>query len=185
MIVIGLLLLAAAAAFGVDVVVTNSHRVVSPSAFGQSLGVHTDWWVFVIGAITGAVALLGLALMTGGAGRARRNRRMARRNGELTAALAERDRLAQHNQALVAERDRMAGEREGLLAERDRLAGQVEGRQAATAERGGDDMVDITTAVPTTPRPLDGGWQTAEGDRSTLEDRPMATAGRKRHFWER
>jgi len=69
MIVIGLLLLIIAAAFGIDFIWKNHFHITNPAVFGERLGIHSAAWLFVIGAITGAVALLGLALLLWGARR--------------------------------------------------------------------------------------------------------------------
>jgi hypothetical protein len=125
MVVLGVLLIAAAAAFGADFALTNNHHVPDPTVFGISLGVGTDYEVFLIGAVAGAVAMLGLALMTGGAAGGMRRRRLARRDEEMA--------------ALAAERDRVVGERDGLAAERDRLLARHEERR---------DVVGTTAAAP-------------------------------------
>jgi hypothetical protein len=78
MIIIGLVLLIAAAGFGLDLVWKNQYTMRSPALFGQTLGIHNAAAFFIIGAITGAVLLLGIALMLAGTRRkgikARRHR---------------------------------------------------------------------------------------------------------------
>lgn len=146
MMVLGLLLLAAGVAFGVDFVFENTSQTPNPVSFGQSLGVHTAWWVFVIGAIAGAAALLGLVLMAGGAGRAtarRRTRRAERR--------AEREDMA----AAAAERDRLAAENERLRAERTHAA----------APAGGNDPAQLD--VRDQPAPPDGATDATRADEAT------------------
>jgi hypothetical protein len=63
MIVIGLLLLVAAVAFGIDLVSKNNVHIANPTVFGERLGVHSAASLFVVGAITGAAVLLGVALL--------------------------------------------------------------------------------------------------------------------------
>jgi hypothetical protein len=105
MIIIGVLLLAAALVFGVDLVLANHHHgIVSPLVFGQSLGVHSQAAVFVIGVVTGAAILLALTLLASGlrrqGARAVNNRRDRREAGT---ARDERDDLAEDNRSLRAE----------------------------------------------------------------------------------
>ena len=74
MIIIGVLLVAAAVVFGVDLIVKNHHaHMISPVVFGHSLGLTSEAALFILGAITGAAILLGLALIVAGM-RYRRNR---------------------------------------------------------------------------------------------------------------
>jgi len=66
MIVIGLLLLIVAVAFGIDVVWKNDVHITNPTVFGERLGIHSTASLFVVGAITGAAVLLGVALLLWG-----------------------------------------------------------------------------------------------------------------------
>jgi hypothetical protein len=66
MIIFGLVLLIAAAVFGLDLMWKNSYSMRSPALFGQTLGIHNTAVFFLAGAITGAVLLLGIALMLAG-----------------------------------------------------------------------------------------------------------------------
>ena len=66
MIVIGLLLLIIAAAFGIDLVWKNSFHIPNPTIFGERLGIHSAASLFVLGAVTGAAVLLGVALLLWG-----------------------------------------------------------------------------------------------------------------------
>jgi hypothetical protein len=85
MIVIGLLLLIIAAAFGIDLIWKNDVHITNPTVFGERLGIHSAASLFVIGAITGAAALLGVALLLWGVRRkgagalSRRHERMETR----------------------------------------------------------------------------------------------------------
>ncbi|MGH9301437.1 MAG: hypothetical protein ACRD0I_05470 [Acidimicrobiales bacterium] len=91
MIVLGLLVLIAAAIFGVDVGLKNSYHILSPTAFGNSLNINSAHGLFIVGVITGGGFMLGLLLMVGGAGRngahimrQRRSLKLARADGALT-----------------------------------------------------------------------------------------------------
>lgn len=92
MIIIGILLLAAAVVFGVDLVLNNHHaHTISPVAFGHSLGLTSEAALFIVGAITGAAVLFGLALIV--AGMRYRRRKVVRRRGELGGTRGERQNL--------------------------------------------------------------------------------------------
>jgi hypothetical protein len=101
MIIIGLVLLIAAAGFGLDLVWKNQYSVRSPELFGQTLGIHNAAVFFVLGAITGAALLVGLALLMAGLrrkGSKARQRRQDRR--EARNASLERDRAQEENEKL-------------------------------------------------------------------------------------
>lgn len=66
MIIIGLVLLIVAAVFGLDLIWKNHYTVRSPALFGQTLGIHNAAEFFIIGAIAGAILLLGIAMMLAG-----------------------------------------------------------------------------------------------------------------------
>ncbi len=66
MIIIGLVLLIVAVVFGLDLLWKNDFPVQDPLVFGQSLGIHTARGFFLTGVITGAVLLLGIALILSG-----------------------------------------------------------------------------------------------------------------------
>ena len=66
MIVIGLLLLIIAAAFGIDLVWKNSVHIANPTVFGERLGIHSAASLFVVGAVTGAAVIVGVALLLWG-----------------------------------------------------------------------------------------------------------------------
>ena len=84
MIIIGVLLVAAAVVFGVDLILKNHHaHMISPVVFGHSLGLTSEAALFILGAITGAAVLFGLALVV--AGMRYRRIRVVRRRGELGA----------------------------------------------------------------------------------------------------
>jgi hypothetical protein len=80
MIIFGLVLLIAAAVFGLDLMWKNSYSMRSPALFGQTLGIHNTAVFFLAGAITGAVLLLGIALMLAGLRRKGAKARQRRRD---------------------------------------------------------------------------------------------------------
>ena len=108
MIIIGVLLVAAALVFGVDLIFQNHHyHVITPTVFGEGLGFHSEAPIFIVGMITGAAIVLGFALVVLGirhpgvrAGGQRRDRRDVRE------ARDQRDDLGAQNQALRCELER-------------------------------------------------------------------------------
>jgi hypothetical protein len=106
MIILGLLLLIAAVAFGIDVAWKNDFRIADPVAFGQHLGVHNAATLFVVGAITGALALLGISLLVAGM-RHKRTKAVSRRRTrhEERGIHKERDELRVENADLHNELD--------------------------------------------------------------------------------
>ena len=105
MIILGLLLLVVAVIFGLDLIWKNHFTIHSPALFGQTLGIHNTAELFIVGAITGAVLLLGIAMMLAGMRRKghktkqhRAERKDAKRAGR------ERDQVQQENDKL---RDRL------------------------------------------------------------------------------
>lgn len=103
MVLIGLVLLAAAAAFGIDIAAQNRFDI-DVEVFGQTFA-STPAAVFVAGAVTGMAAALAVFLLRDGMGRTRRRRATVR---ETT---AERDRLAaayaaEHSEERADGRDR-------------------------------------------------------------------------------
>jgi hypothetical protein len=106
MIILGLVLLIAAAVFGLDLIWKNHYTMHSPALFGQTLGIHNTAAFFIIGAITGAVLLLGIALMLAGTRRKgikARQRRSERREAKNTGR--ERDRAQEENEKLHRQLD--------------------------------------------------------------------------------
>jgi hypothetical protein len=65
-IIIGLVLLIVAAVFGLDLIWKNHYTIRSPALFGQTLGIHNAAELFIIGAIAGAILLLGSAMILTG-----------------------------------------------------------------------------------------------------------------------
>ena len=66
MIIIGLVLLIVAAVFGLDLIWKNHYTIRSPALFGQTLGIHNAAEFLIIGAIAGAVLILGIAMILTG-----------------------------------------------------------------------------------------------------------------------
>lgn len=101
MIILGLLLLVAAAAFGLDVIWKNHYTIRSPAFLGQSLGIHNAAEFFIIAAITGAVLLLGIAMVLAGMRRkgTKASRHRAQRK-EARNALRDRDQARAENERL-------------------------------------------------------------------------------------
>jgi uncharacterized membrane protein len=65
-IIIGLVLLIVAVVFGLDLIWKNQYTIRSPALFGQTLGIGNAAELFIIGAIAGAILLLGIAMMLAG-----------------------------------------------------------------------------------------------------------------------
>jgi hypothetical protein len=109
-IIIGLVLLIVAAVFGLDLIWKNQYTVRSPALFGQTLGIHNAAEFFIIGAIAGAILLLGIAMMLAGLRRKgikakqhRAERREARNAGR------DRDKAQEENDKLRRRLDHDAG----------------------------------------------------------------------------
>jgi hypothetical protein len=69
-IIIGLVLLIVAAVFGLDLIWKNHYTIRSPALFGQPLGIRNAAELVIIGAIAGAILLLGISMMPACAARA-------------------------------------------------------------------------------------------------------------------
>jgi hypothetical protein len=109
-IIIGLLLLVVTAVFGLDLIWKNHYTMRSPALSGQMLGIDNAAELFVIGAIAGAVLLLGIAMMLAGlcrkgtkAKQHRAERKEARNAGR------DRDKAQEENDELRRRRDHDAG----------------------------------------------------------------------------
>jgi hypothetical protein len=92
MAIIGLLLLAAAVAAAAIFIVQNRSTTLDIHGLGNTWHVHL-YWVLVAGMVIALVALVGFRAMTGGAGRAVRQRRERRglvRENERLADIVER-----------------------------------------------------------------------------------------------
>jgi hypothetical protein len=128
MVLIGLLLMAAAVGFTIDVFVQNAARI-DVDVLGRTIVVGAGWLV-VAGVVAVVVVLVGARLVVVGVARSRRRRmtlRMAR------VAAQERDRLAEQ---LAVER-----------AERE----VVEHASSGHDERQTNSAEDISNQGPTTP----------------------------------
>ena len=66
MIALGLILVLAGAAVGLDIVFRHSHRIENVPPFGLNMGIHSVTSVFFLGLLTGAAILLGVALLLAG-----------------------------------------------------------------------------------------------------------------------
>lgn len=88
MLIIGLIVFAAAVASAVILIVQNRGSVVGMHAVGHTWTGHL-YWVLVAGLFIALVGVVGLAILRGGAARARRLRR------QRTALLAENRRLSE------------------------------------------------------------------------------------------
>lgn len=139
MVLLGLLLLAACVVVGVELAISNTD-VTSIEAFGQSFSDLNLAGLFLIGCALGALALLGLWMMTAGMRMARR-RRVASRH-EVKATRSQADELADENEELRAELDRQR-ERERELTDRTTAGGPANERDTmVTRDRDGDDVAD-------------------------------------------
>jgi membrane protein implicated in regulation of membrane protease activity len=107
MVVLGLLLLLAAGALTAAVVLANTDPV-AIIAFGQSAAGFTIGGLFLAGAITGAIAILGVTMMLAGLSRRRARRVVLKR--EMRDVRDERETLAEENARL---REELAATRSG------------------------------------------------------------------------
>jgi hypothetical protein len=104
MMLLGLLILAAAIVFGIDLVAENAFGVPDPVIFGNSLGITSGRSLFVLGVLVGAGIVLGLGLLLSGIRRrsaraiSRRQERRAHREvaDERAALEAENAELRRH-----------------------------------------------------------------------------------------
>lgn len=105
MMLLGLLLMLGCAALAVDAVVQNT-ATMHAIAFSQPISNLSLGALFVAGAVVGLLFALGLAMFTGGIGRAAHRRRERREVAEQTTAEAESLRVenARLEQQLAAER---------------------------------------------------------------------------------
>ena len=103
MIVLGVLLLVFAVLVTVGIVFGNGVAV-EAQLFGVSLDNVSVGGLFLVGVITGALAMLGLGLMLIGAARKRAKRVAVKR--EVSSVRGERESLAEENARLQAELER-------------------------------------------------------------------------------
>lgn len=171
MVVLGLLLLAGAAVLTTAVVTSNTGSI-NTDLWGWHMSNLSVGAVFVIGVITGAVALLALGMMVVGA------RRNARRSRERRALVKENRRLAERTDSMddsavattesrpVKEEptvvsDERPHHRTGVFGRRSRHEEPVESRRAEEpAYDSGytpyDDGRDSTTVVTPSGETVDG-----------------------------
>jgi hypothetical protein len=97
MVALGLVLLVLSGALGLGVVLSNTDPV-SASAFGVTLSNVTIGGLFLVGALTGLVFMLGLVMMTAGASRRRARRVEAKR--AVTEVRTEKEQLEYENAQL-------------------------------------------------------------------------------------
>jgi hypothetical protein len=109
-IITGLVLLVVAAVFGLDLIWKNHYTIRSPALFGQTLGIGNAAELFIIGAISGAILLLGIAMMLAGlrrTGTKARQHRAGRK--EARNAGRDRDKAQEENDELRRRPGRDAG----------------------------------------------------------------------------
>ena len=101
MIILGIVLIVVAGVFGVDVMAKNHFRIRDVTAFGESLGLTSGTGLYVLGAVTGAVVLLGAGLIVEGL-RHKTAKALSRRHER-----KEASRHAEEVEALQAENRRL------------------------------------------------------------------------------
>ena len=108
MIILGLLLLVVAVIFGLDLIWKNHFTIHSPALFGQTLGVHNAAELFILGVITGAVLLLGIAIVLAGLRRKGTKARQHRaQRQEARSARRDRDQVQQERDQVQEENERL------------------------------------------------------------------------------
>jgi hypothetical protein len=127
MIVIGFLLAAAAAVFGLDLLWKNRFKVTDPTVFSNSLGISSVRWLFLVGVIVGAAIVFGVALLLAGLGRKRTKSVAARKT---------------KRESLHAEK-----QRDTLQADNDHLRRQVDQQRVTIAHP----ATTTTTSIPPSP----------------------------------
>jgi len=106
MIIIGFVLLAVAAVFGLDLVWKNHYAMRSPALFGQTLGIHNAAVFFVVAAVCGAVLVLGISMMLAGMRRKGHQAKQHRaERKEARQASRDRDKAQQENEKLRGQLD--------------------------------------------------------------------------------
>jgi hypothetical protein len=109
-VIIGLVLLIVAAVFGLDLIWKNQYTIRSPAPFGQTLGIHNAAEFFIIGAIAGAILLLGIAMILTGLRRKGTKARQHRaERKEARNAGRDRDKAQEENAELRRRLDHDAG----------------------------------------------------------------------------
>lgn len=100
MVVLGAVLLVLAALLTLGIVLSNTDPA-NAAAFGVTLSHVSLGGLFLVGVVTGAVAMLGLTLLLGGSVRQRHKRVAAKR--QVRSATGEASTLAEENARLQAE----------------------------------------------------------------------------------
>jgi hypothetical protein len=133
MIVLGFLLAAAGAVFGLDLLWKNKFRVPDPVVFGQSLGLSSGRWLFVIGVIAGAAITLGVAMVLAGLGRRGAKAVAAHKNKK------DQRHTDSERDALQVDNDRLRRMLDELKSGEPHPAGGTRYRAGATSVEGVDD----------------------------------------------
>lgn len=192
-IIIGLIILAAAAVVGVAGIVTNSgsgHELTNEfEVFGYHITGSTGT-LFLFGIIVGAVAMLGLSLLLSSARRTSRRGHDARH--ELKESRRETAAAGKERDELIDQRDTARSQTAATGKERDDLVGQRDTARVETADaQGNDSPRDDRPATPDDGRrrgPHLFGHRTTPGrpppthvqpaDRPTTPDTPDAEPSR-------
>ena len=159
MVILGLVLIAAAVVFGVEMVTQNKFRIPDPKIFGHTLGITSGRAFFVIGVLVGGAIAIGIGLLALGITHRRAVAVSRRRDRELVRSTTEeRDSLRSQNEGL---RQGFASQPEGAahvapVADESR----VERRSQPITEEG---PIDGATA-PQSTSPMVGGDERLTGD---------------------
>jgi hypothetical protein len=147
MLIIGLLLVAAAVAFGTAVVIDNTSSLTDLDVFGTQLDGLSGAEIFLLGAASAAVFLVGLRMIMSGLRQTRRRRLEVRRaRRERDDALRQQE---EERRALEAERARLDAEKARLAGEDDR--GVVRSEDTERSDSG------PTRVIPRANTPRDEG----------------------------
>jgi len=147
MIILGLLLLVVAAIFGLDLIWKNHFTIRSPALFGQTLGIHNAAEFFILGAITGAVLLLGIAMVLAGMRRKGTKAKQHRaQRKEASNARHDRDQAQAERDQVQAERDRVQAERDRVREENEKLHRRVDHDDIPTDASAGTHSSGATAA---------------------------------------
>ena len=119
MVLLGAILLVLCLVLGAGVVLSNTEAT-SAEAFGVSVTNVSLGGFFLVGVIIGAVAVLALGMLLGGAARKRRKQAALKR--EVRTARGEQETLAERNARLEAELER---ERTSAYPPQDRVDGDA------------------------------------------------------------
>jgi len=150
MMIIGLLLVAAAVVVGTGVVIGNTESSTNLDIFGLEVANASGTGVFLLGAASAAVLLIGLWMIAAGL-RKSRSRRL-----EVKQARHDRDKALRQQED---ERRALAAERERLADEKARMAGENDRRVVRPERTAPSDSAD-TRVVP-------------RADTSASNDRPV------------